>query len=265
MTSKPPEVQGPVPPGLSPCHAQEARRVLRALNWVDSYVALYSPTEAGVYVRRNQFRRPVLRFHREALEAFTSAGLLSRGASERFVLSEEGRRFLVRAAAGPDGFQAQHRLTETRRIQVEEDGSPGRVAATVTVNVGESPLGWLARRKGADGVPLITTEQYEAGERLRDDFTRGQLMARVTMDWTRPMTGDASGPRPDGLKDSALAARRRVDAAIAAVGPSLADVLIEACCYLRGLEEIERQRRWPPRTAKIVVRIALERLAHFMG
>jgi hypothetical protein len=55
--------------------------------------------------------------------------------------------------------------------------------ATVMANDSESPLAWLARRKGRDGRAMISPNQFAAGERLRADFTRGNLTPRVTSNW----------------------------------------------------------------------------------
>ena len=50
-----------------------------------------------------------------------------------------------------------------------------RPLRSVTVNLAESPLGWLLARRHID------RRQFEAGERLRTDWERGQLSPRVTM------------------------------------------------------------------------------------
>ena len=53
--------------------------------------------------------------------------------------------------------------------------APARPARSVTVNLAESPLGWLFSRG------LLTRRQYDAGERLRADWERSQLAPNVTM------------------------------------------------------------------------------------
>ncbi|MBS0536919.1 MAG: DNA replication protein [Proteobacteria bacterium] len=136
----------------------------------------------------------------------------------------------------------------------------------VTVDEAESPLAWLARRRGRDGRALIAAHQLLAGERLRADFTRGQMMPRTTSDWSG-VASDRRGPSntaADGT-DATLAARQRVNAALDAVGPEFSGVLFDLCCFLKGLEDIERDRGWPARSAKVVLQLALDRLARHYG
>ena len=129
----------------------------------------------------------------------------------------------------------------------------------VTANLAESPLGWLVRRG------MVSARQFEAGERLRGDFTRAQLSPRTTMAWDAGPA--ARGPRgaPDGLDATTaqLAAKRRFEAAVAAVGGGLSDILWRVVCSGEGLETAERALGWPARAGKVVLLLALDRLADF--
>lgn len=137
------------------------------------------------------------------------------------------------------------------------------------VDGNESPLAWLRRRKDKDGTPMISAAEFEAGERLRADFTFGQLMPSTTARWSPVGAGDG---RPRGaansaaeLTDNALAARERVQRALEAVGPELAGILVDVCCFLKGLEDAEKAQGWPLRSAKVVLQLALQRLARHYG
>jgi hypothetical protein len=135
--------------------------------------------------------------------------------------------------------------------------------AAVTVNLAESPLGQLARYRLRDGTPFVTGVEVDAGERLRHDYTRGRLVPRLGANWEAAVAPGRRGAG-GGLADlavTALAARQRVDRALAAVGPELAGVLVDVCCFLKGLELVERERGWPVRSAKVVLKTALGALS----
>ena len=138
-------------------------------------------------------------------------------------------------------------------------GTRGR--RSVTVNLTESPLSWLRARGHVDA------RQYEAGERLRGDYETAALGARVTMRWdAAPRAGGRQGPAL-GLDPTLaqIAARRRFDAAVAAAGPGLADVLWRVVCAGEGLGAAEKALGWPGRAGKLVLGLALDRVASHYG
>lgn len=148
----------------------------------------------------------------------------------------------------------ENRLLAARTMP-KPDGS-GR--ARVTVNLAEQPLAWLARRGH------ITPLQLLASERLRHDFYAAQLGPRVTMNWdSQPAGRRHDGPaEPSG---GAISARARFDAAVAACGPGLSDVLWRVVCVGEGLEAAERALGWPVRAGKLVLQLALDRLVSHYG
>lgn len=151
-------------------------------------------------------------------------------------------------------YRARHLAVGERRVTT--DFGP----ATVTVDEAESPLAWLARRRGRDGRAMIAPHQLMAGERLRAEFTRAHLMPRTTSDWESPMASGAGNPT-----EVMLDSRRRVNQALDAVGPEFSGLLLDVCCFLKGMEDIERERSWPARSAKVVLQLALDRLARHYG
>jgi hypothetical protein len=176
----------------------------------------------------------------------------------RLAPADPAEAWLKRQAGGEHAFKLQHHALETRRL-----GDGG----TALANPEESPVASLARRTaGRDA--WLAPHAVTAAERLRRDFEIGGLQPRVTANWsasvaTRRRSGDGAGLAD--LTDMALAARLRVDRAIEAVGPELAGVLVDICCFLKGLGTVERERQWPARSAKLALRLALDALARHYG
>lgn len=152
----------------------------------------------------------------------------------------------------------QRHLVE-RELTSEGPGSssPRKGARSVTVNLAESPLSWLHARGHLSDV------QFAAGECLRRDFERAQLAPGVTMRWD-PVRVQGGGGEP-GLNTSErqIAARLRFDGAVSAAGPGLSDVLWRVACAGEGLPDAERALGWPVRSGKLVLRLALDRVALF--
>ncbi len=180
------------------------------------------------------------------VEALVLRGLLRREA-DKIVLAKAGEAWLAQGSR----FAEQHQILTTRCLKDER----GR-DTYVVVNAAESPLTLLQR------LGWLSACACEAGEKLRRDYTIGQLTPRMGVDYSAPI--HHRGHRPD-MAETALAARQRFNLALKAAGPGLADILFDVCCYLKGLEESEKARGWPRGSAKVVLRLALERLAEFYG
>ena len=178
--------------------------------------------------------------------------------SARISAAEAAARALA-SDAGIDPLRAQHLKLGRHQIR-DESGFSG-----VTVNEAESPLAWLARRKGRDGRALIEPVQLLAGERLRADFTRANLMPRITSNWSAAVATGPRGASPATFTETVIVARQRVRAALDAAGPEFSGLLVDVCCFLKRLEEVERGRSWPPRSAKVVLQLGLDRLARHYG
>lgn len=149
-------------------------------------------------------------------------------------------------------------MAATHVEQTIED--PMGVRRVVTVNLGESPLSWLHARGH------VSDRHFRAGEQLRQDWERAGLGARVTMRWDAV---PGQGGRRSGGGDRSeptvmqLSARDRFDGAIRMAGPGLADILWRVACAGEGLVAAERALGWPTRSGKLVLTLALDRVAQW--
>ena len=256
--------------------AREARRILRRLCESDVVLAVARDMDKAVVLRPGpggeQTRTAVV--DRSIAQAFAVKDwicCLKPGRVARYTITAAGKAALRRLldedrrrrqdalgfAEASTPFQAQHALWGSAQV-----AEPGAASRKLRVNLAESPLAVLARRKGADGTPFLSADLVQAGERLREDFERAQMGPRVGQNWERFLTG---GDRGGFLNDSGLAegpreARRRVSDALDDLGPGLSDVVLRVCCFLEGLESAEKRLGWSARSGKIVLKIGLQRL-----
>lgn len=127
---------------------------------------------------------------------------------------------------------------------------------SVTVNLAESPLTWLHARGH------LSDRLFDAGERLRADYERAQLAPSVTMRWD-PVRVKGSGDHGLTHGERQIAARARFDGALDQAGTGLKDILWRVVCAGEGLPEAEKGLGWPARSGKLVLKLALERVADF--
>jgi hypothetical protein len=192
------------------------------------------------------------------LEALQAADIVSL-AGHKAELTEAGRARLARLQAPEERFLAQHGGVGRRR------SAEGDARVSHLVHEGESPLAWFARRKGRDGRALIDAAQFAAGERLRTDFTLAGLSPRVTANWIAPVSQGRRSAGASAFADTRIAAKQRVTRALAAAGTEFSGFLLDVCCFLKGLETVECERGWPPRSARVVLGLGLNRLARHYG
>jgi hypothetical protein len=160
---------------------------------------------------------------------------------------------------------AQPKYTDPRplveRPVIEAGGvNPRRKATrTVTVNLAESPLSWLHSRGH------LTDRQLFAGEKLRGDYEAAAMGPQVTMRWENiPLSRQKRGaPGSLNQTERMISAKVRFDDALTAIGPDLSDIAWRVICAGEAMPVAEREMAWPARSGKLVLRIALDRLAVF--
>lgn len=178
-----------------------------------------------------------------------------------------------------DALGRTFRLTEAGALAMKRGltPEPGQrpevvrpLRQTPETGQGLSPVARLRQRRDGQGRAALPSLQAEAAERLACDFGQGQMQPRVSTNWERLAMG-LTTDRSQGAKlgidvaDGISAAQERVRRALDEAGPEFADVLLDVCCLETGLETVEHQRGWPHRTAKIILGLALDKLAGHYG
>lgn len=238
---------------LNPADRKQVRRLLRLA--IDGPLRLSGEGEA----RRDVVAggRTVTGVDPGLLRRLVADGLLVR-VPEGYAATRETATWLRRSLsdAASEPFLDQHRVLETVTLKEPEGRSVRR-------NLAEQPLFPLLRLKDRQGLPFLPEDAVRAGERLAQDFERGGLQPRITASWEPRLSSRArrQAPAADDLSDMAQSARRRLAAAVAAMGPELSGVALDVCCFGKGLETFERERQWPARSAKLLLRAALLALA----
>lgn len=152
----------------------------------------------------------------------------------------------------------KRKLTERELTQEgpRRGGTARGKRRTVTVNLAESPLGWLHARGHIDD------RLFDAGERLRADYERAQLAPSVTMRWD-PVRARTTGEQGLTASERQIAAKERFDGALREAGRGLQDVLWRVVCGSESLPDAEKALQWPARSGKLVLKLALDRVADF--
>lgn len=221
--------------------------VLQRLIASEGYL-LQSGREWCLYSKRNGYARPF-----DRVEPATVRTLRDKG------------HLVERAKGGLEPLARQQALggkLSAHRPHRPEDPA----ACGPQFNDAESPLTWLRSRRDRRGRPLISTEQFMAGERLRGDYERSCLESRVTASWDFATRGSPSGGNIAAhLSDSAITARQNLQDAMHTVGPELSSILVQVCCLSAGIEQAERILDLPQRSGKAVLGLALTALARHYG
>jgi hypothetical protein len=173
-----------------------------------------------------------------------------------------GNRLLVEVASPRDGTAPDGGASGTAgtsKASTVRSRRIRKVPRSVVKNLAESPLGWLLARGH------LCERQFAAGEQLRSDWERAQLAPRVTANLDAPPNGRTrrGAPIPNDPTAAQLAAKRRFEAAVATVGPGLTDILWRVVCSGEAMRDAEQALGWPARAGKLVLVMALDRLANF--
>ena len=256
----------------SDSHTQNLIRYLTKLEASGAFLAVASDLEdAAIFqiLDDGEIRQALVLGRSDAMVLALNdwVELSQTGRMSRYRITSAGRKALKRLVAqtteqtgfseAPNAFNQQHIEWGTRIIDGDNFGerNPHKV------NLAESPVTLLARRKGKDGKAFLDTQLVTASERLREDFELSQMGPNITQNWDSFLTGPSAQSIPDsGVGSGSSSALKRFREAMKALGPGLSDIALQCCCMQNGLEIAEKRLGWSARSGKVVLRIALQRL-----
>ena len=119
-------------------------------------------------------------------------------------------------------------------------------------------------RVGGSG--FLAPHHLEAGKRVCQWGDRAQLRQRITMSYDPArIGGKRAGGGATDIADMAAEARKSLARLFRELPRECAEVVFDVCVFEKGLQLIETERGWPRRSAKLVLRIGLDRLAEVLG
>ncbi len=193
----------------------------------------------------------------EAIAKLVSQGVIYLGGDKCFA-SETAKNWLKRqlitgGAGNTGGFAAQHRQV----IKTKEG---------IALNMLEGPVLALSKTKKGQGA-FLAQHHMLAATRVQSLVLRSQMMQRTTMSYDPTRVGgkNCGGSLGADLSLSAIDARKALSEMLGCLPADCAGVVMDVCGFQKGLQLIETERRWPRRSAKLILRIGLEQLAHKMG
>lgn len=213
----------------------------------------------AMFARGDRRRRACARLSASGLRLLLAEGTLEPAEGpDAFRLSPAGAKRLARALA-PDALasRAQHgpigpraAMDETGAV-AELTGAPAAIALSRLNNV-----------RLASGAMFFAPSELRMAALLRAAFERGEVGLIRGSDFSAaPQSGVARGPAAERAQIGAVDARALVQRVLSGLGAGARAVVEAVVLREEGLEAVERRLNWPPRSAKIALKLALQQIA----
>ncbi|VAV88412.1 hypothetical protein MNBD_ALPHA06-256 [hydrothermal vent metagenome] len=245
------------------------KRLARVLGKLLQHPQVLTVDGKGVYTGKTS-GQAVIRLPAKLAGDAVSRGLLVADATGGLIVTDITKNWHCRVCRSDDvpdafanRFAYQHWQLEEREI-FDADGD----MIIVQANVENSPLLSLFRQKDAAGQRFLSQSEFAAGEKFRQIYEQSTMGRMRAANWSSirqsrsSMRGSFGG---DGLHIRALDAKRQVMDALSAVGPVMDRLLFAFLVREQNLGRVERDLHWPKSSGRIILKIALARLANHYG
>ena len=162
--------------------------------------------------------------------------------------------WLKRQLAGEGNHAAQHRRIRSTPLAPQ-------------VNDLEGVLGRLASPSGKDAQAFLSPHHLAAARHVTDLFQRARMVPRMTMSYDPARIRAPGNGRnlPLSPAESAGDASRKLQDCLGSLPSECAGVVRDVCGFQKGLQQVEFERQWPRRSAKLILRVGLGLVADHFG
>lgn len=158
-------------------------------------------------------------------------------------------------------YNQSKQVKKPRRDFTEADALIGELGATT------SPIFKLYNRQKSSPNSYLTVSHLKAGQTIFDIFTNTKLTPNVTTNVERLMAGPQKhymGTKTENVSDKSYNARKKLYNILEYLGDEFAAIIVEVCIFGSGLVVVEKMFDWPARSAKLLLTMALNRLAEYL-
>lgn len=158
-----------------------------------------------------------------------------------------------------------------KKMTNEKQNTPKSIANRANVAMLEidiSPIVKLYNRQRNIAYKYLKERHLYAGQRLFKNFLNANLQPNITMDWNKLNSVKQNhymGKKESGFSENNYIARTKLYDSLKHVGEEFSAILVEICIFGNGLEATEKTMNWPARSGKLLLTLALDKLADFYG
>jgi len=122
----------------------------------------------------------------------------------------------------------------------------------------------LSRKSKGEKEAFLAAHHVLVANRVSALIAKSQLRPSITQNLSvLRQGGKASSSGLIDLSDMAIDCRKRLEQLVLQLPKDCAGVVVDVCGFEKGLQQVEFERSWPRRSAKLVLRMGLDHAAEF--
>ncbi|NRA86216.1 MAG: hypothetical protein HRU28_02235 [Rhizobiales bacterium] len=239
---------------------RESRIILQTMLKSTNYIKQLPFNEMALYKLRLGNTTFVKKLDIELVEYMQRNGWLKPD-GEKYIYSEKGKKWVLKFIY----FWDLNVNEEMKNVDMFS-ASIGKKAnaAYVELKGDYSPILKLYNRQKNLNNKYLVEQHVQAGQKLFKLFSKANLQPNITMNWDKLESvpqNHYTGEKEQPFGEQVYIARKQLYESLAYVGEEYAAILVEICLFANGLEATEKAMNWPARSGKLLLTMALDKLA----